>query len=189
MPTSSQLLATAVMALSISLVPAAARAASTVYGDGLAKVCYQLAKGGRADTPALRVCDAAVAAGDPDLHDRAATVVNRGIIHLRRHEAAAALADFDRAIAWLPELADAHVNRGAALILSADYAGAIVAINRGLDLGAEDPQDAYFNRAVANEKLDHIPDAYRYNKKALELAPDWALPRSELTRFTVRERR
>ena len=74
--TSPLLTAAAAVALCLSLA-APARAASTVYGDGLAKVCFEYTNGGRADAAALRVCDAAVAAGDPDLHDRAATVVNR----------------------------------------------------------------------------------------------------------------
>lgn len=164
-------------------------AASSVYGTGLAQNCFEAAKGLRtADAQALRECDAAVSDPGLNAHDRTASVVNRGIVHLLRREADAALADFDLAIAWAPTVGEAHVNRGAALILKADYAGAIAAIDHGLELGSEDPQDAYFNRAVANEKLDRIPAAYRDFKKAAELKPGWAAPQLELARFTVAER-
>ena len=158
-----------------------AHAASTVVGNGLAHNCYAAAKAGRGDLTALRDCDAAIGDTELNAHDRTATVVNRGIIHLLRREADAALADFDLAISWAPNVGEAHVNRGAALILKADYTGAIAAIDRGLELGSDEPQDAYFNRAVANEKLDRIPAAYRLQKGAgtearLGVAADGADP-------------
>ena len=182
------LLTAALLATPMAAFPGAAHAASTVFGVGMAQVCFEAAKAGRADPAALRACDAAVAGDDLDSHDRAATVVNRGVVHLRRREAGPALADFDLAISWIPSLGEAHVNRGAALILGGDYTGAIAAIDRGLALGSDDPEDAYFNRAIANEKLDHIPAAYADYRKALELKPDWGLPQAELARFTVSER-
>jgi tetratricopeptide (TPR) repeat protein len=162
-----------------------AHAASTVIGPGPARACYEAANSGRADLPALLDCDTAISSPELNARDRAATVVNRGVIHLLRRDTANALKDFDRAIAWRPDLGEAYVNRGAALILQGDFQGAVTSINRGIELGAEDPHEAYFNRAIAHEKLDDMRAAYADYRRAIELKPDWALPQQELARFTV----
>lgn len=162
-----------------------AHGASSVLGPGPARACYEAANSGRADLASLLDCDTAISGAELNARDRAATVVNRGVIHLLRRDAASALKDFDLAIAWRPDLGEAYVNRGAALILQGDYQGAITSINRGLELGAEDPHEAYFNRAIAHEKLDDMRAAYADYRRAIELKPDWALPQQELARFTV----
>lgn len=164
---------------------APANAASSVIGPGPAKACFEAADSGRADLPALLDCDAAISSQELTARDRAATVVNRGVIYLLRRDVAHALEDFDLAISWRPDLGEAYVNRGAALILRGDFEGAIVSIDKGLELGAEDPHEAYFNRAIAHEKLDDMRAAYADYRRALELKPDWALPQQELARFTV----
>jgi tetratricopeptide (TPR) repeat protein len=181
----SQMKAPLVVALFFLAAPAAAHAASTVYGSGPAQLCYAAAVAGVADQEALRACDTALFGSELDARDRAATMVNRGVLRLQRREAALALADFDRAIAWRPDLGEAHINRGAALILQRDFAGAIAAIDRGLELGAEDAHEAYFNRGVAHEMNGDLSAAYADYRKALALKPDWALPQTELARFTV----
>lgn len=178
-------LRTILLASALCALPLSAQAASTVYGSGPAQDCFQAALTGRTDPGAVRDCDTALLGPELTARDRAATVVNRGVVRLQRREAQLALNDFDTAIAWRPELGEAHVNRGAALIRLGDYDGAIASINRGIELDAEDPQEAYFNRAVAYEKLDNLPAAYADYRKALELKPDWALAQSELARFTV----
>ena len=162
-----------------------AHGASSVIGGGDARACYDAASKGRTDFSALLDCDSAISGQELSARDRAATVVNRGVIHLLRRDAAKALGDFDRAISWRPDLGEAHVNRGAALILMGDYQGAVTAISRGLDLGAADPHEAYFNRAIAQEKLDNTRAAYGDYRRAAELKPDWDHPGRELARFTV----
>lgn len=162
-----------------------AHGASSVFGSGPARACFEAANTGRTDLNALMDCDTAIGGQELSARDRAATVVNRGVIHLLRRDAGRALEDFDRAIAWRPELGEAYVNRGAALILRGEYQAAVTSINRGLELGAEDPHEAYFNRAIALEKLDDARGAYADYTRAAALKPDWVLPRQELARFTV----
>lgn len=179
-------LTASLFALALLAAPAGANAASSVLGAGPGQTCYEAALAGRSDTTALADCTTALgSAFQLDRHDYAATLVNRGVIYLKRRDAAAALADFDRALTILPNLGEAHVDRGAALILTGDYQGAIVEIDRGLALGAEEPHEAWFNRAIAWEKLDNLPQAYADYRKAQSLAPDWPLPAQELARFTV----
>lgn len=174
----------AAAALSV-LAAGPATAATSVLGGGDARACYEAASKGRTDLGAILDCDSAISGQELSSRDRAATVVNRGVIHLLRRDAAKALGDFDRAIAWRPDLGEAHVNRGAALILTGDFAGAVASINRGLELGTEDLHEAYFNRAIAQEKLENYAAAYADFRRAAELKPDWDLPGRELARFTV----
>lgn len=172
----------------LTLAPATASAAVTVFGSGPAQLCYEAARDGASSVFALRECDAALEDGQLSDRDRAATFVNRGVLHLQRREASEALADFDAAIALRPEAGEAHVNRGAALILLNRAADAVAAIDQGLALNTEDPHEAHFNRAVAWEILGDLNAAYRDYRRAQELKPDWALPQAELARFTVAQR-
>jgi Tfp pilus assembly protein PilF len=55
-------------------------------------------------------------------------------------------------------------------------------------MGAAEPQDAHFNRAIAYEALGDLRAAYEDYKAALAIKPDWALPQRELARFTVTTR-
>jgi tetratricopeptide (TPR) repeat protein len=163
-------------------------AASTVYGSGDGPLCFEAAKDGRGDLTALNTCDAALQ--DPLLsgRDRAATLVNRGVVKLHRRDAASARSDFDAAIAARPDLGEAYVNRGAALIRMGDYRAAIASIDEGLQKGAEDPHEAYFNRAIALELLGDLVGAYRDYRKAQSLKPGWPLPAQELARYSVAPR-
>jgi tetratricopeptide (TPR) repeat protein len=126
--------------------------------------------------------------GDLTRADRTATRVNRGIVLVNRRQADAAIADFDRAIRMNPALGEAHVNRGAALMLKSEYEEAVEAITRGIGLNTEEPHKAHYNRAIAYEALGNLRAAYDDYTRASELAPEWREPRAELARFTVRRR-
>ena len=58
----------------------------------------------------------------------------------------------------------------------------------GIELGVDEPQKAYFNRALAYEGLDNLKAAYFDFRKAQELAPEWDQPGKELSRYTVERR-
>lgn len=174
-------LATLLAATSLS---GAASAYVFVAGGSFAATCYQNARNHLDSPRALDQCDEALTEG-LSRRDRAGTHVNRGIVLMNRGAFGRALFDFDRAIALQPDLAEGYINRGAALLSQNDYAAAIDAINRGLELGPAEPALAYYNRAVAHEELGEVREAYRDYRRAAELAPDWEIPRTELTRFRV----
>lgn len=165
-----------------------AMAASTVIGTGIGQECFEAAREGRSDLSALDACNLAVSDRDASGRDQAASLVNRGVVKLYRREPASALQDFNAAIAQQPQLGEAYINRGAAQIRLGAYRDAIASIDAGLALDPDDPHEAYFNRAIAYEKLDDVAAAYRDYRKALELKPDWPLAIQELQRFTLASR-
>lgn len=179
--------ASAVLILSLaSAAPAAA--AAFVLGGGLADACSRFAVQGRSDDYSLDTCTYALETETLVKRDRAATFVNRGVIQLRRKKYAAANHDFDSAIRLQPAMGEAFVNRGAALIAQRRWREGMADIDRGLSLDPDEPEKAYFNRAIAWEALDDMESAWRDYSQALALKPDWEAPRKELTRFTVTRR-
>jgi tetratricopeptide (TPR) repeat protein len=176
--------ASAALAMSLA-VSAPASGAAFVIGGGLADACSRFALEGRSDDYSLSTCTYALETESLVKRDRAATLVNRGVIQLRRKAFAAANRDFDTAIRLQPALGEAFVNRGAALIAQRRWQEGLTDIDKGLALGADEPEKAYFNRALAWEGLDDMAAAWRDYNKALEIAPGWDAPRKELARFTV----
>lgn len=165
-----------------------AQAAVTVLGGGLAEECSRAAVAGESDQKFDEVCTLALETEVMNARDRAGTYINRGVLRLRRAAYAAAERDFDMAVRAKDDLGEAYVNRGAAYIGQKRYAESLAEINKGLELGIEEPEKAYYNRALAYEGLEDAKSAYFDYQKALEIAPDWAAPKEQLTRFTVSRR-
>jgi tetratricopeptide (TPR) repeat protein len=182
--------AAAAAALSaLALGPGQALADVTVIGNGLAADCSRAAKamsnnqGVRAE--AVQLCTLALENESLTPHETAATFVNRGVLYLGGRTFDAALRDFAEALKIEPMLAEAHVNRGAALIGKGQDAEGVAEIDKGLALNTTEPEKAYFNRAVAEERQGDLKSAYLDYRKALELKPDWDLPKTELARFRL----
>lgn len=180
------------LGLSLWLSAGSALASTTVIGNGFAADCSQSAKAVSANRPpnseALHECTLAIETEVLTTHDLAATYVNRGVLYLAMGDYTSAKRDFDKAAGVEPGLGEAYVNRGAALIGMGREREGITEINRGIELGAAELEKAYFNRALAEERLDDLKSAYRDYQKALELKPDWAMAKAELSRFRVVER-
>ncbi len=122
-------------------------------------------------------------------HARAGTYVNRGALLLHSREWDRAHADFAAAMALEPTLGAAHVGEGGYLITQDRYADAEREIDRGIALGTEEPEKAYYFRAMARWAQEDFRGAYLDFQKAAALKPAWALPRQQLTHFTVRPAR
>jgi len=162
-----------------------ARAAVTVLGSGLGESCFRMVDGGSDSSTTLDTCSRALAEGRLGRVDRAATLTNRGIVQIRRGALEAGLRDFDAAIALAPELGDPHVNRGAALLRLERPEEALAALDLGVARMPTRPAAAHFNRAIARETTGDVRGAYADLRRAAELEPEWALPRTELVRFTI----
>lgn len=175
-----------VAALGMLLAAYPASSAVTVFGGDQAQACYQAAKYGDPTRTGLGDCTLAIESTPLSLDDLAGTYVNRGVVHMLHEQFRLAQADFDSALQLKANLGEAYVNRGAALIALHRYAEGIADIDRGLPLRPDEPEKAYYNRAIADEALDNVKQAYFDYLKASELKPTWTAPKTELARFTVR---
>ncbi|MEO7601876.1 MAG: tetratricopeptide repeat protein [Sphingomicrobium sp.] len=172
------------------LATSASPAAAAIYtlGGPLAEGCYQAAESRTGDRLAVEGCTRALSEEGLSAEDRAATYVNRGIVHMVRGRAAYAEADFDSALAIDADLADAYLNKGFLRIRSGQGRDALPLIQKGLDLGAEEKAVAWFGRGVAYEQMGDYAKAYRDFQRAQVLAPDWDMPSDYLANYRVGER-
>jgi len=83
--------------LAVIAVPMSASAAVVSMGSGYAVSCYEAAEGTGATLRALDDCNHALAEQALPPEERVGTLVNRGIILLRRSDVQSANADFDAA--------------------------------------------------------------------------------------------
>ncbi|HYD46417.1 MAG TPA: hypothetical protein VEA79_14210 [Phenylobacterium sp.] len=162
-----------------------AQAAVTVIGGGAAEECAKATVRGASDEGTQALCTLALETESLNSRDRAGTYVNRGVLQMRRKEWEGAERDFNTALRIKPDLGEGYVNRGAAYIGQARFSESLGEINRGIELGVEEPHKAYYNRALAHEGLEDAKSAYMDYQQALALAPNWEAPRKELLRFTV----
>jgi tetratricopeptide (TPR) repeat protein len=167
------------------LVAAEARASVTVIGGGLAEACSRAALSGKSDVRLELSCTEALEKEMLNSRDRAGTLVNRGVLRMRRLNWAGATKDFNEAARIKPDMGEAYVNSGAVAIGEHRYADSLPDLNKGLELGVEEPAKVYYNRALAYEGLDDAKSAYFDYQKAVELSPDWQAPKDELVRFHV----
>lgn len=172
-------------AVAALMVGAEARASVSVIGGGLAEACSKAALSGKSDVRLETPCNEALEKEMLNSRDRAGTLVNRGILKMRRMRWDDATRDFDAALKLYPNLGEAYVNRGAVRIGEHRYADSLPDLNKGLELGVEEPAKVYFNRALAYEGLDDTKSAYFDYQKAVELNPTWEAPKNELVRFHV----
>jgi tetratricopeptide (TPR) repeat protein len=159
--------------------------ATIVIGQSPAARCYQNAIWGRAHSSALRPCDSALEVDQLTHRERQRTWVNRAVINLHLGEPETALEDLQRAVDLGFDSAEIDMNRSAAYIRLARYQDAIDAATRALDAGLRDVEKAYYNRAVAYERLGRISEAYDDFSAAAAAAPHWQQPVRQLERFRV----
>ncbi len=161
----------------------------TVIGDDShARDCFHAAsiaaRRDYADPQAIGSCSRALRRSRLTERDRMATFVNRGILYLAQRDLDLAAADFNAAIALQPESGEVFVDRGNMSYMRRDYEEAINDYTRALELGLEKNHIAHFNRAMANEHLRNLDDAKADYQRAMELAPEWFMPRVRLDALT-----
>jgi len=167
-----------------------ANAALTVIGQGPAHDCYVAALHDYGAAGGEDICSLALDSAPLNLRDRAATLVNRGVIRTRLGRLEAALSDDDQAVAigrYLSpsDLGVAYVNRASVLNGLGRPREAFDSANKGLSLGAANPAIGYYDRAVAEEMLGDIKAAYHDYKQAIGLDPNFTPAARQLTRFRV----
>jgi tetratricopeptide (TPR) repeat protein len=169
-----------------ALAPAGAVSAAAVIGTGYARSCFDAAMKKRPLRDALRLCDSALLDEALAANDRAATLVNRGIINMQARRIDAALADYDAAIKLSPDTAEAWINKGIALVQIGNRDDEAVALlTEGIARSPKEPAVAYYSRAIAYEGLGRPRQAYEDYSRDAQLDPDWSEPAEQLQRFKV----
>jgi Tfp pilus assembly protein PilF len=169
--------------------PNAEASAMTIVGsDANVRQCTALFGAGNTGDEAVNACTRAL--HYPRLsHDNAVQInMAIGVMHLRRHEGEAAVPAFDAVLALEPRNAEAHLNRGAAMVMLHQPGPAVAEMTQALSLGVREPEKAYFNRGAAREALGDVRGAYDDYSTALQIRPQWAPADQEIARF-VRGRR
>lgn len=192
----------------------------TIINGGYAEHCSMAARnpkgasgvlitGSRTPVSPIQLCTLAIREGG-DAASRAANHNNRGVLHYAAGNIDDALADFTEAVQLNDTLMFAHINRGNILNLREQWAQAISAFDRAIELGIQprpgrvgetsessesrqasearavrELAGAHFNRGIAHENLEQLREAYLDYLKASELAPEWDEPRTQLERFEV----
>ncbi|HYD87276.1 MAG TPA: tetratricopeptide repeat protein [Vitreimonas sp.] len=177
--------------LALTASPAAAtqdphadpRAMTILGNDANARRCGQNVAGGDSSDATIAACTRALEYRRLTREAQVQLLVNRGVTHLRRQQNELAVADFDAVIVIDGENAEAHLNRGAALVQLRRYGPAIASLTEALGLGVQEPHKAYFNRGIAREALGDLRGAFEDYTTALQIEPDWGPASAELARF------
>ena len=175
----------AIGGLGLIMLSASADAAISVLGNGPSLTCFQYAEFSSNPADGIETCTFALEETALTPHDRAATLVNRGILRSRLADAQGALRDYDDGLRMDPTLGEGYVDRGAAKIVLKNFDDALADINKGIALNANRLEIAYYDRAIIDEAQGNIKDAYADYKKAVELEPNFALANEQLMRFRV----
>jgi len=172
-------------AAGLTMLATSADAAVTVLGGGPATDCYKSAEFDGDPVTGVQTCNAALENIALSVQDRAATLINRGILKGRIDDLHGALADYNAGLKLNDKLGEGYVDRGAVMISLHRYQVALDDITKGIDLGASKPAIAYYDRAIVNEALGNVRAAYEDYQKALEIDPNMGLASMQLQRFKV----
>lgn len=180
------------LALALAAAPALAQSMQVLSSGGEARRCSDAAQmastiGGASRTD-LEDCNRALVTVALRQRDRAATLVNRGILESALGDQEAAMASYDRALVVMPELPEPWVGRGNVLFLRGDAAGAITAYERSLAMGITRRHVVLLNRGMAWEARGELARAEQDYRDALLIAPEWALARSRLERVLAKRK-
>jgi len=155
-------------------------------GNGIGQDCYYAALHNPQPRESHeRICNEAIEATSLNRRDLAATHTNRGIIRMRMSNYEGALEDYTAARKLRPDLGAVYLNEGAAMIGAGTPQEAIAVLQKALELETQDPHSAHYNLGLAYDLTGNVTEAYYAFKKALELRPDWDLPKKQLERYSV----
>jgi tetratricopeptide (TPR) repeat protein len=174
----------------VALTAPAHAAVSILGGNTAGRDCYVAAELKRETRSSLATCARALEVDSLSRRDRAATMVNRGIIHMQARDLESAVKDYRAAIALDPDLAEARVNLGIALLhRGGQDQAAIDMLTEALQMKPARPEVALYTRAVAHEMVGNVREAYEDYSAAAALAPEWKEPAEQLKRFSVERRK
>ena len=179
--------AAVVVAASV-LASSPASAGTVAIGNSIARDCYEAAISRIADRNSFYHCNLALDQEALDSRDRAATLNNRGALYLRNRDYRSAGRDFDTALRFNANNAEAWLNTAIVALQQGGAGETLAMIDKSLALNTTRQALAYYSRSIANERAGNVRAAYNDLRRAVDLAPDWAAPRDDLKRYQVRRR-
>jgi tetratricopeptide (TPR) repeat protein len=121
--------------------------------------------------------------------DRTATFINRGIVRVANEEYQKGFEDYKRALKLSPETPETYVNLGNVYFLGEKYSTAVGMYTKALDLNIGRNHIAHLNRGMAYEHLGNLGDAESDYQRAIELLPEWQMPRDKLLRLLGKKKK
>ena len=163
-----------------------AGASTTSIGNSAARDCWQAAEARDYDRNAIYHCNMALEFEGLGSADRAATLVNRGVLYMRNRAYSVAERDFNRAMATDQANPEAYLNMAISRLRQNQADTSVMPwIEKAIALNTKDQALAYYSRAILHERNGNVRQAYYDYKKAHELAPDWDEPAEDLQRYKV----
>jgi tetratricopeptide (TPR) repeat protein len=131
----------------------------------------------------IEPCNKALREGRLNKRDRAATLVNRGLINVVFGNFELAHDDYDEAVRVNPEtIGITHINRGNAYYMQQRHHDALDSYTRAVEMNADPRHVAIHNQAMAYEKVGDLDAAEAGFLKALEMVPGWETAQVRLER-------
>ncbi len=178
----------AALAVAATLPASPATAGSISIGNSTARDCYEAAIARTADRNSFYHCNLALDHEGLDSFDRAATLNNRGALYLRNRNYRSASRDFDSALKYNANNAEAWLNIAIVGLQQGKGSETLAMIDKSLALNTARPALAYYSRSIAYERAGNIRAAYNDLRRAVDLAPEWSAPREDLKRYQVTRR-
>ena len=173
----------------LAALPAPPATASVLtLGGPLSFNCYKAAESADFRQSSVDGCTRALQEEGLDARDRAATLVNRGILYAMQSHYDSADADYGQAGELAPNLAEIWLNKAYLKLRENKPSEALPLLDRGMKLGAQRPAVAYLARGLAHEQLGQLRAAYSDLTRARDLEPAWSLPNQFLARYEVHGR-
>ncbi len=138
-----------------------------------AQDCFTATRtGGSPSAGDIEVCTTAIEHQMLVPADLAATYSNRGILHARTGNYAAALKDHNRAHRLAPELASIYINRSNTLVAVRRYEDALRDLDNAIAIADATLPVAHYNRALMFKTLGDTEAARADAERAAQLAPE-----------------
>ncbi len=183
-------LAVAIVALLVLCSNASAQSIVVIGDSGHGRECFSRAElavsFNAADSSDVEVCSKALESMSLSLPDRAATLVNRGILQLSSGQFDAAKASYDAALRLVDDQGETHINIANIYVLQKRYQEAVQQYTKGIPLMARRQHIGFLNRGLAFEYMENFGAAQSDYERAIELAPEWVRAKKMLARVKLK---
>ncbi len=134
----------------------------------------------------VEVCSRALEEVTLTRDDRAATLVNKGILQSASGAMEDAKLSYDEALSLASDKGETHINIGNIYVRQQRYQDAVLEYTQGIAKDSRRPHVAYLNRGLAFEYLEDFQAASSDYTQALAMSPDWIRAKKMLARVNLK---